>query len=197
MPVIGILYLVLASPRLLREREGVRSIEERERRALMELELDQDADLVGQTVAEAGLEKLPGLTLARIDRGERAIAPVEPDAPGQRGRERLAHSLGMREGAIGIVNAFGHRDYRGRNRVVIAHEFLHLVGATDKYDPDTGRPIHPHGFARPDREPRFPQARAEIMGASIPVGGGEIVMPASLDETVVGPATAREIGWTQ
>ena len=77
--VVGVVYLVMFSPRLLRGREGVRSIEERERRALMELELDEEAELVGRTVEEAGLEKLPGLTLARIDRGERAIAPVDSD----------------------------------------------------------------------------------------------------------------------
>jgi di/tricarboxylate transporter len=77
--LVGVLYLVFLSPHLLREREGVRSIEERERRALMELELDEDADLVGRTVEAAGLEKLPGLTLARIDRGEQAIAPVDSD----------------------------------------------------------------------------------------------------------------------
>lgn len=111
-------------------------------------------------------------------------------------RARLDHSLGLRKGGIGVVNGFGARTYTGRNNVVIAHELLHVAGATDKYDPATGRPIHPAGYADPAREPLHPQVRAEIMGATIPVGPDEAVMPGSLAETVVGPATAREIGWT-
>jgi hypothetical protein len=49
--------------------------------------------------------------------------------------ERLAHSLGLVKGLIGVVNAFADRDYGERNDVVIAHETLHTLGATDKYDP--------------------------------------------------------------
>lgn len=113
-----------------------------------------------------------------------------------RRRERVADSLGLRKGAIGVVNAFGHPLLRGRNRVVIVHEFLHLVGAKDKYDSATGRPLHPAGYADPDREPLHPQQRAEIMGAKIPVSASRIVMPDSLAAAVIGPVTAREIGWS-
>lgn len=111
-------------------------------------------------------------------------------------RRRLDRSVGLREAGIGVVNGFGARAYAGRNRVVIGHEFLHLAGATDKYDPATGRPRHPAGYADPDRRPLHPQERAEIMGARIPLGPREAVMPGSLAETVVGPVTAREIGWS-
>ena len=34
------------------------------------------------------------------------------------------------------------------------------------------------------------------MAGRIPVSAGESVMAASLDETLVGPLTAREIGWS-
>ncbi|MDZ7747800.1 MAG: hypothetical protein U5K43_02340 [Halofilum sp. (in: g-proteobacteria)] len=111
-------------------------------------------------------------------------------------RRRVAHSLGLRKGGIGVVNGFGAPAYAGRNNVVIAHELLHLVGASDKYDPETGRPIHPQGYADPGRRPLLPQRRAEIMGATIPLGPRETVMPPTLADAVVGPATAREIGWS-
>lgn len=109
--------------------------------------------------------------------------------------ERLAHSVGLEKARVGIVNAYGDRRYRGSNRVVIAHELLHTLGATDKYDRDTGQPIHPEGYADPDRRPLHPQARAELMGARIPLGPGRSRMPRALAETVVGPLTAAEIGW--
>ncbi|HFD80683.1 MAG TPA: hypothetical protein ENK05_09885, partial [Gammaproteobacteria bacterium] len=49
-----------------------------------------------------------------------------------RTHQRLQHSLGLQKGLIGVVNAFASTALAGRNNVVIAHEFLHTVGATDK-----------------------------------------------------------------
>jgi len=40
--------------------------------------------------------------------------------------------------------------------VVIAHELLHTVGATDKYDPATNESSLPEGYAEPDKIPLFP-----------------------------------------
>jgi len=54
-------------------------------------------------------------------------------------RQRLAHSMGLQKGLVGVVNAFAAADYAGSNAVVVAHELLHTLGATDKYDPGTGR----------------------------------------------------------
>ena len=110
-------------------------------------------------------------------------------------RKRLAHSLGLRKGFLGVVNGFGARRFDGRNNVVITHELLHTLGATDKYDPATGQPVPPAGYADPDRRPLLPQDRAEIMGARIPVTPEKSRMPPSLAATVIGPVTAREIGW--
>lgn len=112
-----------------------------------------------------------------------------------RSGRRLAHSLGLEKARLGVVNAFGADEYRGRNRVVIAHELMHTLGASDKYDAVTGQPIHPEGYAEPLRVPRYPQPRAELMGARIPVAPGESRMPRSLGETVIGPDSAAEIGW--
>jgi hypothetical protein len=110
---------------------------------------------------------------------------------------RLPHSLGLAEARVGIVNAFADADYRGSNRVVIAHELLHTLGARDKYDPASNLPSYPDGYAEPAREPRHPQLQAELMGGRIPLGDGTARMPAGLDEVVVGEVSAREIRWTQ
>lgn len=78
---------------------------------------------------------------------------------------QLRHSLGLEKGHIGVVNAFASRKYRAKNNVIISHEFLHTLGATDKYDLATNLPLYPSGFAEPLKQPLFPQNMAEVMGA--------------------------------
>lgn len=107
----------------------------------------------------------------------------------------LPHSLGLTKGRFGIVHAFADPAMRGGNRVVLAHELLHVVGATDKYDPATGLPRYPDGYADPARTPRYPQERAEIMGGRIPISATQARIPESLAPVVVGPVSATEIGW--
>lgn len=107
----------------------------------------------------------------------------------------VAHSLGLKEGLIGIVHAFATRTMTPTNNVVIAHELLHTLGATDKYDAASGRPRHPEGYAEPERVPRYPQAAAELMAGRIPLAPDRAGIPVNLDQVVVGPVTAREIGW--
>jgi hypothetical protein len=84
-------------------------------------------------------------------------------------RPRLAHSTGLQKGLIGIVNAFAQADLDGSNNVVIAHEVLHTFGASDKYDAGRNEPQYPDGYAEPERQPRYPQKRAEIMAGRIPL----------------------------
>ncbi len=105
----------------------------------------------------------------------------------------LENSVGMQKGMVGIVNAFASRRHRGRNNVVIAHEFLHTLGATDKYSPVDGQPIGPEGLAEPDRQPLYPQRYAEIMGGRIALAEDDSVIPQSLKYAVIGPLTASEI----
>lgn len=107
----------------------------------------------------------------------------------------LPHSTGLQRGLTGVVHLYAGRAQRATNNVVLAHELLHTFGATDKYDPDTNEPLFPEGYADPQLQPRLPQSRAEIMAGRMAVDAGESVMAATLDETVVGPLTAREIGW--
>jgi hypothetical protein len=78
----------------------------------------------------------------------------------------------------------------------MAHEVLHTLGATDKYDPVTNMPIFPFGYAEPDRAPLHPQDKAELMGGRVPRSPREAEIPRDLSQVVIGPATALEIGWT-
>lgn len=109
----------------------------------------------------------------------------------------LEHSVGLERGSVAVVHGFASEAMLGANQVVIAHELLHLVGARDKYELESGEPTHPEGYADPWLEPRFPQAAAEIMGGRIPLAPGRSRMPKDLGECRVGDATAREIGWVQ
>jgi hypothetical protein len=107
----------------------------------------------------------------------------------------VPHSLGLQKGLVGVVYAFASSDMRGENAIVIAHEVMHTLGATDKYDLETLEPSYPDGYGDPLREPRLPQRTAEIMAGRRPIAPGKAEMPESLDDVVVGEATAREIGW--
>ncbi|MBI5430134.1 MAG: hypothetical protein HY938_06715 [Nitrosomonadales bacterium] len=108
---------------------------------------------------------------------------------------RLAHSTGLQKGLIGRVNVFASRDMAKQNNVVIAHEFLHTLGATDKYDPATNQPFFPDGYAEPDLWPTLPQRYGEIMAGRTPLTQTEAVTPASLDDALIGSKTAQEINW--
>ena len=105
----------------------------------------------------------------------------------------LENSVGLQKGMVGIVNGFASRQQRGRNNVVIAHEFLHTLGATDKYSPVNGHPLAPDGLAEPQREPLYPQRLAEIMGGRIALAEDDSIIPRSLELAVIGRLTASEI----
>lgn len=111
--------------------------------------------------------------------------------------QSVPHSLGLQKGLLGVVHAFADPDMSGENSIVIAHELLHTLGATDKYELDTGQPVFPNGYAEPDREPLHPQTRAEVMAGRMAVSDDEWEMPESLGEVDVGPQTAAEINWVR
>ena len=108
---------------------------------------------------------------------------------------RVAHSLGLQKGLLGVVHAFASRREAGGNRVVIAHELLHTLGATDKYDLASNQPLYPIGYAEPDKQPPLPQQWAEIMAGRIPLSPNQAQQARSLEQVVVGETTAREIRW--
>jgi hypothetical protein len=109
---------------------------------------------------------------------------------------RLEHSVGLKEGLIGIARVFAATHMTNENNVVIAHEILHTFGATDKYDRATGQPVVPDGLADPRQIPLYPQQRAEIMGGRIALSESRADTPPSLELAVIGARTAAEINWT-
>jgi hypothetical protein len=108
---------------------------------------------------------------------------------------RLSHSTALNKGRVGRVNLFGDSAYSKQNLVILAHELLHTLNATDKYDLATSMPIYPDGFAEPDKSPRYPQNLAELMGGRTAISENKAEIPKSLKQTLIGEKTAREIGW--
>ncbi len=107
---------------------------------------------------------------------------------------QLQHSVGLQKGLVGIVNAFGVKSQARQNNIVIAHEFLHTVGASDKYDA-LGNPVIPEGLANPNQTPLYPQKKTEIMAGRRALSRTLSEMPKSFKRIVVGKKTAEEIGW--
>lgn len=107
----------------------------------------------------------------------------------------LDRSTALEKGLIALANLYADRARQGPNRMIVAHELLHTLGATDKYDGQTNHPIFPAGYAEPGLEPLHPQSQAELMAGRIPVSASSARIPLSLKQVVVGPTTAAEIGW--
>ena len=101
------------------------------------------------------------------------------------GGETLDRSVGLQKGMVAVANLFAERTAAGTNSLVVAHELLHTLGATDKYRAADNTPVFPQGYADP----------AELMAGRIALSERSAVMPRGLDEVVIGPATAVEIGW--
>jgi hypothetical protein len=107
----------------------------------------------------------------------------------------MERSVGIQNGSYGVVNAVASRQMAARNRIIITHELLHILGASDKYDFRSGQPLAPEGLANPQQSPLYPQQRAEIMGARIATSAASWQRPATLKSCVIGSQTASEIGW--
>ena len=155
--------------------------------------LDPDANVFGRMLWSLRLRLYRARALSTIARSQpqialflvyhdSAIAPVLP------------HSVGLQRGLMGVVHLFATRSQDAQNAIVTAHELLHTFGATDKYA-GSGTPLFPDGYAEPLRVPRYPQRYAEIMAGRVPLAPDRQEMPDELSETLVGPASAREIGW--
>jgi hypothetical protein len=107
----------------------------------------------------------------------------------------LDRSTALQHGLIAVTKVFASRDAARANQVVMAHELLHTLGATDKYAPASNLPAFPYGYADPSASPLLPQTRAELMAGRIPISQNSAAIPATLDQTLIGPLTATEIRW--
>jgi hypothetical protein len=107
----------------------------------------------------------------------------------------LDRSTALHKGLIVVANLFADRGATGTNEVVLAHELLHALRASDKYSLVTNAPLYPDGYADPEARPLLPQTKAELMAGRIPLDERRSDMPSDLRDVVIGPTTAREIGW--
>ncbi len=104
-------------------------------------------------------------------------------------------SVGLEKGMIALIKNYANKDLMQRNNVIIAHEMLHTLGATDKYNPSTLQPYYPQGYANPLLKKGQKQQKCEIMGGRIPYSIDFAVVPDSLNDCLIGTTTAKEIGW--
>jgi hypothetical protein len=114
--------------------------------------------------------------------------------PGVAGQP-LPDSVGLSKGLVAIARLFAGADSDDANQVVIMHELLHTLGASDKYDQRNGQPLAPAGLGDPSQDPPYPQTQGEIMAGRIAVSATRAELPVGLADMVIGPVTAREIGW--
>ena len=77
--VVGVLYLILLSRRVLPDRtELIERFDEKHREYLVEMLVEPRCPLVGKSVDDAGLRHLRGLFLIEIDRKDEVLTPVAP-----------------------------------------------------------------------------------------------------------------------
>ncbi len=77
--LVVLLYVVLASQRLLPKRQPVISQFENAREYTVQMSVEASSPLVGKTITEAGLRQLPGLYLIEVERHGRVIPAVPPE----------------------------------------------------------------------------------------------------------------------
>jgi len=109
------------------------------------------------------------------------------------GNAPLPHSTGLQNGLIGLVNARANSGSKKFHNVILTHELLHILGASDKYDLTTGEPLYPQGYL--NQQSRYPQRHAEIMARAKPFQDGSFEVAETLSRTRIGPITAQEISW--
>ncbi|MBX3190949.1 MAG: hypothetical protein KF819_28395 [Labilithrix sp.] len=138
-----------------------------------------------------GVDERAGVVANRFD----ARVYVTIRRPRQAERT-LVEGRSEQGGRIAVVDVELDAEVPDLPLIVAAHELMHTLGATDKYDAQ-GRTLSPRGLAEPDRSPPFPQRFTEIMARNRPVSPSEEKVPDGIHEIAVGPVTAREIGWTR
>lgn len=110
VPLLGLalVYLVLVAPRLLPGRSAVDAPEREPRRYITEMMVRPGSHLIGQTVAQSGLQDISGLFLVRLERDEVSnLAPVDPDIELMTG-DRLAFA-GVRDQIVELRRRRGLR----------------------------------------------------------------------------------------
>ncbi|MAE64592.1 MAG: SLC13 family permease [Phycisphaeraceae bacterium] len=103
--VIGIVYILIASPRLLPERRAATSDEEEARRYSFEMLVEKGSAVDGRSIEQAGLRHLPGGFLVAIERDGERIVAVGPEQV-LRGEDRLIF-VGVVESVVDLQKIRG------------------------------------------------------------------------------------------
>ncbi len=109
-------------------------------------------------------------------------------------RSARVEGIGEAGGRRGLIYADLNATEVTLESVALAHELLHCLGASDKYDAE-GHAAGAAGLVAPLQVPLYPQPGGEVMVGEVATGphNGEPIR--SLREVHVGPVTAREIRW--
>ena len=106
--LVGVVYLVLASPRVLPARVAPRNtLESAGPEFVVEMQVIEGGSLDGAEVEAGGLRNLQGVFLAEVRRGEGIIAPARPDTV-LRGNDVLVF-VGRADQALDLTNKPGLR----------------------------------------------------------------------------------------
>lgn len=103
--IVGVGFVILASPWLLPTRRAPRENLENPREYSIEMLVEPDSPLVGKTIEEAGLRHLPGAFVAEIERKGTVIAAVGPTERLQ-ADDRLLF-VGIVESVVDLVKTKG------------------------------------------------------------------------------------------
>ncbi len=76
---VGLLYIFFMGRRLLRNRDTRIPLNQDPRQYMTAMRVEPGSSIVGKTIEGAGLRQLPGLFLARIERGDETIFAVSPE----------------------------------------------------------------------------------------------------------------------
>ena len=114
--LVGGIYVVFASRYLLPDRRAALSTGDDPKEYTVEMQVEADSPLVGQTIESAGLRHLPGLFLAEIDRDGNSMPAVSPREK-LRGGDRLLF--------VGVVESIVELQ-RIRGLVPAAEDVFHL-----------------------------------------------------------------------
>lgn len=121
----------------------------------------------------------------------RIYVTVRPGDPRSRS---MFEGMSEENGRVGLVSVELDATMVDTTLFVVAHELMHTLGATDRYDA-SGHTLIPAGLPEPDRSPLYPQRFAEVMARNRVVAAGREVVPETIGELAVGSDTAKEIGW--
>ncbi|WP_018718203.1 SLC13 family permease [Arhodomonas aquaeolei] len=138
--LLGLAYILVASPRLLPDNRAALDIDADPRRYTAEVVVDPDGPLVGRSIEQAGLRHLPGLFLAEIERDGQVLPAVAPSERLQAG-DRLVFAgvvesvvdlqrmRGLQPATDQVHKLQGRRDQRCMVEAVVSNE-CPLVGSS-------------------------------------------------------------------